>query len=443
MKTRTATGFHRNTLTNTEGGVDKEEYRVKAVLDRVNTTGTVWLGLTVGCAQCHSHKYDPLTQKEYYGLFAFFNGSVEVDIPVGPAPPPPASDKVKTKAKPKPVPSIPALAESPKPVKSHVLIRGDFLRKGDEVQPGLPLFLASSASTSGASSRLDLSRWLVSEDNPLTSRVAANRVWIHLFGRGLVATPEDFGTRGEKPSHPELLDWLASEFMSQGWSRKQLVRTIVTSATYRQSSAHRDDLQTHDPNNIWLARQNRVRLEAEVLRDEALACGGLLTSRIGGPSVRPPQPPGIAELTYAGSAKWVESKGADRYRRGLYTWFQRTSPYPLLMTFDAPDANVCAVKRERSNTPIQALTLLNDSTLYECAAGLGGRVLAGAPDTPGRIRLLARICLSREPSGEEIALLSRLHDDLAGSGPSERAEKAAWAALARTVMNLDEFVTRE
>jgi hypothetical protein len=277
----------------------------------------------------------------------------------------------------------------------------------------------------------------------------------------LVATLEDCGSQGEKPSHPELLDWLATEFIARKWDLKEMHRLIVTSATYRQSSHLRPELRDRDPLNVLLARQTRMRLEAEVLRDNALAASGLLVRKLGGPSVRPPQPPGISELTYAGAAKWVESSGPDRYRRGLYTWFQRTSPYPMLMTFDAPDANVCVVRRERSNTPLQALTLMNDTVFVECAQALGRRMVAeqrGSAEE--RIRYGFRLCVGREPAEEELSVLRRLFEQLqqqskarpdeaaklAGLGKPvgvELPEAAAYAALARTLLNLDECVTRE
>jgi hypothetical protein len=292
--------------------------------------------------------------------------------------------------------------------------------------------------------------------------VIVNWMWQKYFGRGIVNTLEDFGTQGEKPSHPELLDWLAGEFIRSQWDMKAMHKLIVMSATYRQSSGYRPELILRDPLNMLLARQSRQRLEAELLRDAALATSGLLVRRIGGPSVRPPQPAGISELTYAGSARWVESTGPDRYRRGLYTWFQRTSPYPMLMTFDAPDGNVCTVKRERTNTPLQALTLLNDTVFVECAQALGKRLIEERPagDVKQRIRHAFHICLAREPSTVEMVRLERLYTDLyqmgrarpeeaaklAGKmnpGKADPAEAAAWIALARTLMNLDEFVTRE
>ncbi len=494
LQQKIATGFHRNTLTNKEGGVDQEEFRVAAVVDRVSTTGKVWLGLTVGCAQCHDHKYDPVSQREFYQLLAFFNSDREVDIA---APLPGEDERLKkeqaafdaektklqaavddAKAKKaadtdlkkreaalaahlKKAPSgakAPTLAAGPaRP--THVMIRGDFLRKGVEVKPGTPGVLPKPT---GTANRLDLAKWLVASDNPLTARVTVNWVWAKFFGRGLVATPDDFGTQGEKPSHPELFDWLASEFKDRGWSLKKLQKLIVTSATYKQSSAARADAQKRDPLNVLLARQQRLRLEAELLRDNALAASGLLNRTVGGPSIRPPQPPGISELTYANSARWVESTGPDRYKRGLYIWFQRTSPYPMLTGFDAPDSNVCVVRRERSNTPLQALTLLNDAVFVESAQALAKRVLAEKKDATDaeRVTRAFRLCLGRAPVHAEADRLAKLlaqFRTLAADDPDGAAkllgahkpadvpapEAAAWVALARTLMNLDEFVTRE
>jgi hypothetical protein len=500
-----ATGFHRNTLTNKEGGVDQEEFRVAAVVDRVSTTGKVWLGLTVGCAQCHDHKYDPISHREFYQLLAFFNSDREADIT---APLPGEEEKLKKEqaafeaakaklqaavdeAKAEKLPDAELkkreqalaahLKKAPAVSKAmtlalgparptHVMIRGDFLRKGVEVKPGTPAALQNSVL--GGGTRLDLAKWLVSPGNPLTARVTVNWVWAKYFGRGLVATPEDFGTQGEQPSHPELLDWLASEFVEPSlasggrqppeWSLKRLHKLIVTSATYRQSSAARPELLAKDLLNVLLARQSRLRLEAEIVRDGALAASGLLNRTVGGPSVRPPQPPGISELTYANSARWVESTGPERYKRGMYIWFQRTSPYPMLMTFDSPDSNVCAVRRERSNTPLQALTLLNDAVFVECAQALARRVLTEKAEDPvcDQIEHAFRLCLGRDPTDAEARRLGELlrefkalaAKDPAGAaklvGPHKprgvpAAEAAAWVALARTLLNLDEFVTRE
>ena len=496
---KTATGFHRNTLTNKEGGVDQEEFRVAAVVDRVSTTGKVFLGLTLGCCQCHDHKFDPLSQREFYQFFAFFNSDREVDIDSAlPSererlkslqgahtakraelqkladdhaktltPEQAKTDaklkKLKTaianhdKAAPT-VSKAPTLAVGPER-KTHLMIRGDFLRKGVEVKPGTPVAIGSAPA---AGNRLDLAKWIVEPSNPLARRVLANWIWQKYFGRGIVSTLEDFGTQGDKPSHPELLDWLATQVLEQQWSLKAIHRLIVTSATYRQASTTRPDLRDRDPQNLLLARQNRLRLEAEVVRDVALRTSGLLTPTIGGPSIRPPQPAGISELTYAGSAKWVESTGQERYRRGMYIWFQRTSPYPTLMTFDAPDSNVCTVRRERSNTPLQALTLLNDVVFVEAAQALAKRVQDELPDEAPCIQLerMFELAFGREKSVAERNRLLKLFTEfqrLARADPKEAeklvggfkpakatiADAAAWVCVARTLLNLDEFVTRD
>lgn len=559
-----ATGFHRNTLTNKEGGVDQEEFRTKATVDRTSTTGTVWLGLTVGCAECHDHKYDPISQRDFFQLYAFFNDASEFDLPA-PTPEEQAQYETKNaawtdthsklkrrldrhlesqlpvalkqweqdallsdefqvipddvleilwrpaaartveqaavvrkyfrsqvdpvardldrkianhaKSEPKPSPrKAPTLRAQPRETRIH--IRGDFLRPGDRVEPGTPSVLTPiqsvrraepmpeqsthSAAEPARLDRLDLARWLVDPSNPLTSRVTVNRIWSRLFGRGIVATPDDFGTRGDPPSHPDLLDWLAAEFPRLGWSRKALVKLILTSSTYRQASNHRHDLAERDPNNLLLARQNRFRLEAEIIRDSFLHAANLLNPEIGGPSIRPPLPADIAALGYANSIKWKPDEGADRYRRGLYILFQRTVPYPMLTTFDAPDSNVTCTRRERSNTPLQALTLLNDPVFFECAQALGRR-LAESEMTPGALaaenpnqslRRAFEICLSRAPTSEELSRLEQLYRDqlrLAQANPENAAqiaghaspETAALVLVARTILNLDEFFTRE
>lgn len=501
IEQKIATGFHRNTLTNKEGGVDQEEFRVAACVDRVNTTGKVWLGLTVGCCQCHDHKYDPLSQREFYQFFAFFNSDREVDLE---APLSGELDKLKVQraafdaekaklqaavdeAKEKKLPAAEltkrekalaahaakapaaskAMTLAAGPTKStHVMIRGDFLRKGVEVKTGIPGVVSSpGTAVPGAMTRLDLAKWLVSQENPLTARVTVNWVWAKLFGRGIVSTPEDFGTQGAKPSHPELLDWLASEFKDPkqcGWSFKRLHKLIVMSATYRQASSVTPDILQRDPQNVLLARQSRLRLEAEIVRDSALAASGLLHRTIGGPSIRPPQPAGISELTYANSAKWVETAGPEKFKRGMYIWFQRTSPYPMLTAFDSPDGNVCTVRRERSNTPLQALTMLNDAVFVEAAQALAKRVLTEKKDAVPclHLKLMFELCLGREPTPSEREKLLRLFTEfrrLAAADPKAAekligpkkldgvsvAEAAAWVALARTILNLDEFVTRE
>ena len=350
---------------------------------------------------------------------------------------------------------------------TKIHLRGDFLSPGDAVPVSTPAVLPPLKPRGTNPDRLDLAQWLVDPANPLPARVAANRVWQQLFGRGIVVTSDDFGKQGDKPSHPELLDWLASEYAAD-WSLKNLVRTIVSSAAYQQSSAPRRDLHDVDPENIWLARQARRRVESEIIRDISLAAGGQLAERIGGPSVHPPQPAEYASVTYANSAKWVDSKGSDRYRRAMYTFFQRTSPYPMLMTFDTPDSNECAVRRQTSNTPLQALTLWNDPVFFECAQSLGRRIVAevaasGDPRQTARARASQAfaLCLARRPSEAEMEDVLQLYDaqqrlaqqDQAAArqmiGPqtlpagTEIPELAAWIAVGRTLLNLDEFIMRE
>jgi hypothetical protein len=334
----------------------------------------------------------------------------------------------------------PTIARGPNR-ETHILIRGDFLRPGVAVESGALAVLPPLAKSKP--SRLDLAKWIVDPANPLTRRVLANWLWQQHFGRGLVGTPEDFGTQGDKPTHPELLDWLASEVLKRGWSLKQMHRLIVTSASYRQSSAHRPELHDRDPTNLWLARQNRVRIEAEIVRDVALASSGLLNPAIGGPSVRPPQPDGISDLTYAGSVRWVESTGPDRYRRGMYIWFQRTSPFPMLMTFDSPDSNVCVVRRERSNTPLQALTLMNDVVFVECAEALGRELLYWPGTIADAIALGVQRVLGRPPTAAELDRLTRWHDEALTLTKDPSPELGAWVAVARVLLNLDEAVNRE
>lgn len=730
-----ATAFHRQTLTNTEGGTDKEQFRVEATFDRTETTAAVWMGLTMTCARCHSHKYDQITQTEYYRLFSFFNsadevnssvatsdtalaayeeqraahtrrlvelsgeraalqaklqpeidawlaamdarrqqavpvmfesaqvfeataaseavlavqkdGAVQVSGPVvdqdtytlvvkggkqpltglrlealadqslpkrGPGRAPNGnfvlsklnlalvdSDAPETvtsveltaaeadftqqdfapsgvlkdaeksgwaiapkmgkdhqltvftaapvaaegrqlqielrqvyggshtlgrfrislmsgsdpfrefpsevakalraapeqrtaahrelladhvlgrheegkrllrtmadlKAKAPQPPMMTVRVMGPATRETRVLHRGDFLQPGDPVSSGglavlPPVRPPAEGAEASRPSRLQLARWLVAPEHPLTSRVIVNQVWAHLFGRGIVPTLNDFGVRGEAPTHPELLDWLAFRFPRDlGWSRKGLIREIVTSATYRQASEHRPELAQRDPTNRLFARQNRVRVEAEIVRDLHLAVSGLLSRKIGGPSVFPPLPPGVAELSYANNFKWQTSAGEDRYRRGMYTFFKRTSPHPTLVSFDCPDSNTTRLARDASNTPLQALVTLNNDVFTETAQAMARRVLAdGGGNDADRLRFALRLCLTREPLAEEVdrftqlltiarktyaehpeeaAKLTQRHPAAEVPGP----ENAAWIATVRMLMNLDEFIVRD
>ncbi len=544
-----ATGFHRNTMINEEGGVDQEQYRVEAIFDRVNTTGTAFLGLTIGCAQCHNHKYDPISQREYYRLFAFFNTQDEMVInTVRPSEVKgfqklssdftleklrleteiakresklinliPEWEAKLTKEQKKKVPrniqeilKIPTgqrtltltedleaffkeeqdpaylkrtrdlelhastpkkgnpnqftamvLKEREKPRKTHIFNGGAFLKPGVEVSPGIPSILPALKVKDGANlNRLDLARWLVGKKNPLTSRVTVNRIWQQYFGRALVTTPENFGIQGEKPSHPELLDWLSNEFIRKGWSLKELHRLITGSATYRQSSHVSSEIWDRDPQNILLSRSPRYRVEGEVVRDIALSVSGLIHHQIGGPSTFPPQPPGITDLS-RGNLIWVTASGNNRYRRGMYTFWKRTSPYPPLITFDSPTADKTNIRRDRTNTPLQSLVTLNDDLFVEAAKSLALRVLRNESISKnGRLEYAFRLCVARKPNEFEkkelTKFLKKEHQRflenpkqamklLPGDFPQEIEpwRFAAWFSVSRVLLNLDETITRE
>ncbi len=496
---RIATGFHRNTQINQEGGIDPEQFRIDSVFDRVATTGTVWLGLTVGCAQCHDHKFDPISQREFYKLFAFFNNQDEPTLKIHP----PEIDAETLTAElskieanidavfeersqavtaweqalsaeqresfskgVKETLSVPAdkrvakhkltlltasellpvdlidpaeidryedlmallsrtlqsmvLKERDQPRTTSVFIKGDFTRPSDEVLPGTPAVLHSLDSEKQLLDRLDLANWIVDRRNPLTARVIVNRVWQQYFGRGLVETENDFGLQGMSPSHPELLDWLAVQWIDRGWSLKALHRLIATSHTYRQSSHARDDLRQLDPLNLWLAHQNRLRLDAELVRDVALSASGMLVPKLGGPPVYPPIPDGVMNQGQV-RREWKVSSNDDRYRRGLYTFIFRNTPPPSLSVFDAPEGQSTCTRRLRSNTPLQALTLLNDTSFVEFAESLNTII-----EQDGMV-IAFRRCTSRAPDESELALLNQL-----GS-----------LGAARAMLNLDETITRE
>ena len=715
-----ATGFHRNTLHNTEGGTDQEEFRIKAVVDRLSTAGSIWLGLTIGCAECHTHKYDPITQREFYEMMAFFNtsndhtiqapndeelisfkilnedwnkskkkiegdldsylkneapkkqidwekdfsqnipdwsvfaakelvstGKVELtadsegviraggenpeiatytivgatslkkitgfrlttvkvnkkgagradngnfvinqfraelllsdgrtqpipfkaveashsqnnfdvgntidgkigsnsgwavspkinqdnfaifasnpisvpldakiritivqshgkkhtlgglrlevtesssssifnSIPItvtaalnvsvnnrsekqtaiiqnwflsnvdekGKALQKKLNDHIKLAPK-YPGPKANVVIEQSKRRKTYIHVRGDFLRKGPEVKPSTLSVLHPLRSIKEAN-RLDFSKWIFDSKNPLTSRVSVNYIWQNLFGSGLVKTVDDFGVRGDFPSHPKLLDWLANELQRLNWSRKELIRIIVTSETYQQSSSVRGDLQVNDADNRWLARQNRFRLSAEGVRDTQLYAAGLLSLRKYGPSIRPPLPSDIAALGYANSVKWKASTGENKYRRGVYIHAQRTVPYPMLTTFDANDTSVACMRRENSNTPLQALTLLNDPVFFESAQALGRLMSEETGSLSQQIIYGFERCLSRPITNFEISRLMKFYEDqkkliLATPQSAEKitgikggtSNLAAFISLARVILNLDETVTRE
>jgi hypothetical protein len=330
------------------------------------------------------------------------------------------------------------MQELSEPRPSAMFNRGVYTNRGDAVQPGTPAILSTVATPQRT--RLDLARWLVSKENPLTARVTVNRWWAELFGRGLVGTPEDFGIKGEQPTHPELLDWLACEFMDSGWSMKKTIRTIVMSATYRQSSRVTPELIARDDQNKLLARGPRFRLDAETIRDNALAISGLLSLKQGGAPIRPPQPDGLWEKVGGQKYDYVVSAGEDKYRRGLYVVLKRGAPYPSFVNFDASARMACTVKRSRSNTPLQALTLLNDPVYVEAAQAFAKRIVAEQPtsDTETRLQYAFRLALARAPKTGELATLRTLFETQRSSG----GEPAAWYAVATALLNLDETITK-
>ena len=548
IEQKIATGFFRHTLSNREGGADLEEHRVLKIIDRTATYGATWLGLTIECAQCHEHKFDPISHREYFQLYAFFNNANEININ---APLPgeqkrfdealanyrrrwhaavqpvakqldatmrkweqlmheaerhpgvdykrdralellgilwgsgqgegqlegiritriPAAQRSQRQrerlleyfvkrgrlglesefneldktdlrktineiAKMLPSVSRPQTIRTARfPRETRIFDRGDFRTPTDKVTTGTPAFLPPIRNNP---TRLDLARWTVSRDNPLTARVIVNRVWQELFGRTIVTTPEDFGLKSAEPTHPKLLDWLAVDFMESGWNFKHLIHQIVMSAAYQQSSHATPEMLRRDPHNAFLARASRTRISAELVRDAALHVSGLWDSRIGGPSVRPPQPDTVTkEASY--NAEWETSEGGDRYRRGVYTWIQRVTPYAQFATFDLPNVNRACARRDRSNTPLQALTLLNDPVFTEAAKALANRLREHGTSRPNQLQRGFEICLGRSPSNHELARLNRfwneqnqLHDN-----------NHAWQSTAVVLLNLDEFITRE
>jgi mono/diheme cytochrome c family protein len=459
---RLATSFHRQTMNNDEGGTSDEEFRVAAVVDRVNTTMEVFQGLTAACAQCHTHKFDPFTHEEYFRLFAIFNQTADADTP----------DEKPTLAMKVDLAWLDAPLEAKVPVlervaeearrETRILAGGSFLSPTELVEPGVPaVLLAGRGEAAMPRDRLELAAFLFAAENPLTARVLVNRIWAELFGTGIVETVEDFGIQGSPPSHPELLDALANALREHGWSLKRFLREVVTSETYRRSSEAHEVADEIDPEHRLLARFPRLRLEAEAIRDSALAAGGLLSDRMFGPPVFPPQPDGVWTVIYSGST-WNTSGGEDRHRRGLYTYWRRTVPYPSMATFDAPSREVCVSRRSRTNTPLQALVTLNDPAFVECAQGLARRTLAVEGGDLARIDSMMLRTLGRRPTAAEAEELRTLVEDLwidwssrpldarrfaedpIGPLPEgvDPVEAAAWTSAASVLLNLDEFLVK-
>ncbi len=554
-----ATGFHRTVTCNVEAGVHIEENRVNQVVDRVNTTGTAWLGSTLECAQCHDHKYDPFRMRDYYQFFAFFNNTPqEVEEPskptdvshdfIGPymelpqsrkhiarvqalkkqldtqnteladlkkrtesdfeawlntgptntpgvikvllaKPPASRSPKERKQLRAHYVKHDPehkalnarikslrekikgaepdktlVMVEMPAARETHIMKRGNYLETGEPVTAGVPGFLHRFDPELPVN-RLGLARWLVDRENPLVARVVVNRWWGEVFGHGLVATQEDFGVQSAPPSHPGLLDWLAVEFMDSGWDMKHMMKVIVTSATYRQASRITPALLSADPKNRLYARAPRFRLDGERIRDTALTISGLLSTQMYGKPVMPYQPDKVWRQIGRNEPKWKEQMDANRWRRAVYIVYRRAAPYPSLVNFDAPDRGSCTVKRTRTNTPIQALTLLNNPAYIEMALALADRILQNAPsaDRASRIAYGVQLATGRTARDEEIqilgdALSARMQVLAAAPGQAadivaaaSRAyapghgnvdELAAWLYLGNILLNLDEVVTK-
>jgi len=569
-----ATAFNRNTLTNTEGGTNREEFRVAAVLDRVNTTTQVFLASTFACAQCHTHKYDPITQKEYYRLFAVFNGTEDADrrdesptieiarvgstdaaefklqvtdlrkrvaeqaravekyraawekavlgaplksstqshgdtdvlkekgaavdsgVPKADGVPKAIVAIVQKPAKDRPKKEqdqlaayfhglFPALAKLQTELKAlearyaaatttvpvmkegkaretNILIRGDWLNKGEKVDAGLPAAMGAPIPA-GKVDRLTLANWIVSPENPLTARVAANRLWEELFGTGIVETSEDFGLQGDLPSHPELLDWLATEFQRVGWDTKKMIRLIVTSAAYRQSSQVTEAALRLDPFNRLISRGPRVRLPAEIVRDQALAASGLLSKKMFGPPCQPPKPNFGLSAAFGPTTDWKADTDENRFRRGLYIRIRRNAPYPSMTTFDAPERTSCTSRRIRTNTPLQALVTLNDPCYVEAAQGLARRVMKeGGGTLESRITFAFRTVLTRPPTEVEVARLRELYEQAHVAYAADKVkatavatkplgalgkdvdvvEAAAWTVIGNVLLNLDETLAK-
>ena len=498
---KVAASFNRLNLMSAEGGGQDKEYHAKYAADRVRATSGAWLGSTLGCAECHDHKFDPFTTRDFYAFAAFFadvqergiyhgahaNGvwgemmrlptsaqaarqaTLEARItelaPLDEVPTELAQLRKDLETVIAAQPLMPATLAGP-PRTMRVLPRGNWMDdSGAEVLPAPPAFLPREQPLPEQQrlSRLDLARWLTGPENPLVARVLANRLWALCFGQGLSRRLDDHGAQGEPPSHPELLDWLACELRDGGWDLRRVLKTLVTSAAYQRASASSGPTVERDPENRWLARQNRYRIDAEMVRDTALAASGLLVREVGGPSVRPYQPAGYWDYLNFPARTYQADVGEKLYRRGLYVHWQRQYLHPAMVVFDAPSREECTARRARSNTPLQALVLLNDPEYVEAARALAAKALVeGGDDAPSRARFMLRRTVGRVPSEDEIAVLTdlveRQRQSWAGDTEAVRSflsvgatpppptvdpvDLAAWTSAARTVLNLHETYSR-
>ncbi|MEY2595598.1 MAG: hypothetical protein RI965_870 [Bacteroidota bacterium] len=416
-----ATGFNRNHKITQEGGVIDEEYRIEYVTDRTNTFGKAFLSITLECAKCHDHKYDPVTQKDYYSMFAFFNQVPEKglvgDIQLA-SPGDPPNMKISTEDvnsvmnfinKKDTAPVVVMVMKDSVGIRpTRVLRRGNYDQPTDTVEANTPSSILGFRTSNFEKNRLGLAKWMLDPKQPLTSRVFVNRIWNEFFGRGIVKTVGDFGMQGELPSHPELLDWLAVDFRDNGWNIKRLVKMIVTSTTYRQSTKRTPDKLQIDPDNKYLSYFPRLRLSAELQKDLILSASGILNTEIGGPSVKPYQPKGVWESTTSGRgelARYVQDKGEKLYRRGLYNFIKRTAPPPALLIMDASTRDQCEVTRSRTNTPLQALVLMNDPQVLEAARVLAQNTANMNLTEDQKLNRLFQLILCRRPSSKEMEML--------------------------------------
>ncbi len=473
-----ATGFNRNHKITQEGGVIDEEYRIEYVTDRTNTFGKAFLALTFECAKCHDHKYDPILQKDYYRAFAFFNQVPEKglvgDISLASLADPPkmkitSADigEILTFINKKDTAAVEVMVMKDMPVKrpTYLLKRGVYDAPGDRVTVGLPSAIMPFDSVKYGNDRLGLARWVVDKNNPLTARVFVNRMWQEFFGRGLVKTSGDFGMQGEMPSHPELLDWLALDFMNNGWNVKRLLKQFVMSSTYTQSSEITKEKLAADPDNTLLSRAPRARMSAETVRDLALASSGLLVREIGGPSVKVYQPKGIWESSTSGRgvlARYVQDHGDKLYRRGLYSFIKRTVPPPGMLVFDASNRDQCEVNRMRTNTPLQALVVLNDPTILESARVFAERLMQNDARPEEKISIAFRSIVCRAPRPEEMKILLNYYEsenknfaeapekaktfvragEFPSSGIKDVAALAALMQVVHTIYNMEESIMK-
>ncbi|MDQ6481894.1 PSD1 and planctomycete cytochrome C domain-containing protein [Dyadobacter sp. LHD-138] len=471
-----ATGFNRNHKITEEGGVIPEEYRIMYVTDRNDLFGKGLLGVTLECAHCHDHKYDPFSQKEYYQMFAFFNNVKEVGIESVIGGPETYAKKPLMEISNEDVKNIltfvnkqdtsrlivSVMGDLDTTRKTYILKRGVYDAPGDEVEPGTPKSILPF-NNKYPKNRLGLSQWLFDKKNPLTARVYVNILWQEFFGKGIVKTSGDFGMQGELPSHPALLDWLASDFMEHNWDVKRLVKQMVTSATYRQSAVITKEKLAMDPDNILLARGARYRINAEFIKDLVLSSSGLLNKTIGGPSVKPYQPAGLWEGATSGRgllSVYNQDHGASLYRRGMYTLIKRTVPPPTMGIFDASNRDLCEVKRLKTNTPLQALVMMNDPTVLEASRVLAAKLLQEKTDAKEKVAKAFRLIVCRKPSDKELGVLTAYYDKQLKTMKPETAQKmiavgeypltknvdkktlAALMRVVSTIYNLEETITK-